>query len=75
MLIKSGWFFLSIQRLSEDSNAAVAAAASAAIVELRKQWELEDGDSLTFTVNQQNHQKKISDGNNSQIMNLNEEED
>ncbi|KAF3332656.1 hypothetical protein FCM35_KLT02233 [Carex littledalei] len=41
-----------LQRLANDSNPAVAAAASKAINELRKQWELEEGDSLTFKMNQ-----------------------
>ncbi|XP_078176930.1 senescence-associated family protein isoform X2 [Carex rostrata] len=41
-----------LQRLANDSNPAVAAAASKAINELKKQWELEEGDSLTFKMNQ-----------------------
>lgn len=40
------------QRLAEDSNPAVAAAASKAIYELKKQWEIEEGDSWRFTVDQ-----------------------
>ncbi|KAL5811804.1 hypothetical protein ACOSQ3_026754 [Xanthoceras sorbifolium] len=39
-----------LQRLAEDSNPAVAAAASKAIYELKKQWEIEEGDSWRFTM-------------------------
>ncbi|CAA6665371.1 unnamed protein product [Spirodela intermedia] len=38
-------------RLAEDRNPAVAAAASKAIDELRRQWALEEGDSLQFMLN------------------------
>ncbi|KAL6640186.1 hypothetical protein ACP70R_022035 [Stipagrostis hirtigluma subsp. patula] len=41
-----------LQRLAQDSNYAVASAASRAIDELKKQWELEEGDSLRFVMNQ-----------------------
>ncbi|XP_023527651.1 uncharacterized protein LOC111790816 isoform X3 [Cucurbita pepo subsp. pepo] len=41
-----------LQRLAEDSNPAIASAASKAIKELKKQWEIEEGDSWSFTVNQ-----------------------
>ncbi|KAK6913539.1 hypothetical protein RJ641_023140 [Dillenia turbinata] len=41
-----------LQRLAEDSNPAIAAAASKAISELKKQWELEEGDSWRFMMNQ-----------------------
>ncbi|GAB4828650.1 Senescence-associated protein spa15, chloroplastic [Ancistrocladus abbreviatus] len=41
-----------LQRLAEDSNPAVARAASRAIHELKKQWEIEEGDSWRFMVNQ-----------------------
>ncbi|KAK7276242.1 hypothetical protein RIF29_17379 [Crotalaria pallida] len=37
-----------LQRLAEDSNPAIAAAASRAIYELKKQWEIEEGDSWRF---------------------------
>lgn len=40
------------QRLSEDSNPAIARAANKAIYELKKQWEIEEGDSWRFTVSQ-----------------------
>jgi hypothetical protein len=38
--------------LAQDPNYAVARAASRAIDELKKQWELEEGDSLRFVMNQ-----------------------
>ena len=41
-----------MQRLAQDPNYAVARAASRAIDELKKQWELEEGDSLRFVMNQ-----------------------
>ncbi|CAN6341446.1 unnamed protein product [Urochloa humidicola] len=41
-----------LQRLAQDPNYAVASAASRAIDELKKQWELEEGDSLRFVMNQ-----------------------
>ncbi|KAJ6824958.1 uncharacterized protein M6B38_381005 [Iris pallida] len=41
-----------LQRLADDSNSAIAAAASKAIDELKQQWELEEGDSLRFMMNQ-----------------------
>lgn len=41
-----------LQRLAQDSNYTVAMAASRAIDELKKQWELEEGDSLRFVMNQ-----------------------
>ncbi|KAM1078474.1 hypothetical protein TB2_025164 [Malus domestica] len=41
-----------LQRLAEDSNPAIAAAASKAIFELKKQWKIEEGDSWRFTMNQ-----------------------
>jgi len=40
-----------LQRLAQDSNPAIAAAASKAIEELKQQWELEEGDSLRFLMN------------------------
>ncbi|KAL1215247.1 Senescence-associated protein AAF [Cardamine amara subsp. amara] len=40
-----------LQRLAEDSNPAISAAASKAIIELKKQWEVEEGDSLRFMMN------------------------
>ncbi|KAM3241411.1 hypothetical protein ACQJBY_054401 [Aegilops geniculata] len=41
-----------LQRLAQDSNPAVASSAARAIGELRKQWELEEDDSLRFVMNQ-----------------------
>ncbi|KNA25538.1 hypothetical protein SOVF_005890 [Spinacia oleracea] len=41
-----------LQRLAEDSDPIVAAAASSAIYELKQQWDIEEGDSMTFTLNQ-----------------------
>ncbi|KAG9140903.1 hypothetical protein Leryth_010434 [Lithospermum erythrorhizon] len=42
-----------LQRLAEDSNPAIAAAASKTIAELKRHWEIEKGDSWTFMVNQE----------------------
>lgn len=44
------WFLL--QRLAEDSNPVIAAAASKAIYELKKQWEIEEGDSWMFMMDE-----------------------
>ncbi|KAL3525003.1 hypothetical protein ACH5RR_013375 [Cinchona calisaya] len=41
-----------LQRLAEDSNPAIAAAASRTINELKRQWEIEEGDNWRFMVNQ-----------------------
>ncbi|KAL9233711.1 hypothetical protein vseg_008670 [Gypsophila vaccaria] len=41
-----------LQRLAEDSDPAVAAAASIAIHELKQQWEIQEGDSWRFMLNQ-----------------------
>ncbi|KAL3630224.1 Senescence-associated protein spa15, chloroplastic [Castilleja foliolosa] len=41
-----------LQRLAEDSNPAIAAAAANTIYELKKQWEIEEGDSWRFMMNQ-----------------------
>lgn len=41
-----------LQRLAEDSNPSIAAAASKAIYELKKQWEIEEGDSWKFMMDQ-----------------------
>ncbi|KAJ4909905.1 senescence-associated family protein [Raphanus sativus] len=43
-----------LQRLAEDSNPSIAAAASRAIVALKKQWEVEEGDALRFMMNLEN---------------------
>jgi hypothetical protein len=39
--------------LSEDSNPAIAVAASRTIYALKKQWEIEEGDSWRFMMNQE----------------------
>ncbi|CAA7040943.1 unnamed protein product [Microthlaspi erraticum] len=39
-----------LQRLAEDNNPAIAAAASKAIIALKKQWEVEEGDSLSLII-------------------------
>lgn len=44
------WFQL--QRLAEDSNPAIAVAASKAIYELKKQWEIDEGDSWRFMMDE-----------------------
>ncbi|KAK7385679.1 hypothetical protein VNO78_31473 [Psophocarpus tetragonolobus] len=41
-----------LQRLAEDSNPAIATAASKAIRELKKQWEIEEGDSWRFMMDE-----------------------
>ncbi|KAJ4706864.1 Senescence-associated family protein [Melia azedarach] len=40
-----------LQRLAEDSNPVIAAAAAKTIYELKKQWEIEEGDSWRFMMN------------------------
>ncbi|XXG54222.1 hypothetical protein AAC387_Pa03g2163 [Persea americana] len=42
-----------LQRPAEDSNLAVAVAAFKAIDKLKRQWEIEEGDSWRFTMNNQ----------------------
>lgn len=39
-----------LQRLAQDSNPSIAAAASKAMYELKKQWEIEEGDNWRFTM-------------------------
>ncbi|CAM0945693.1 unnamed protein product [Alopecurus aequalis] len=51
-----------LQRLAQDSNYAVASSATRAIDELRKQWELEEGDSLRFVMNQNLAFEETDDG-------------
>ncbi|XP_057840711.1 senescence-associated protein AAF, chlorolplastic-like [Cryptomeria japonica] len=41
-----------LQRLARDSNPAVGAAASKAIEELRRQWQIEEGDTLLFSMDE-----------------------
>lgn len=54
-----------LQRLAQDPNYAVARAASSAIDELKKQWELEEGDSLRFVMNQNLASEDTDDDDNS----------
>lgn len=49
-----------LQRLAEDSNPAIAAAASKAIYELKKQWEIEEGDSWRFMMDENTMEEKGS---------------
>lgn len=44
-------FLVLLQRLAEDSNPVIAAAAAKTIYELKKQWEIEEGDSWRFMMN------------------------
>lgn len=53
-----------LQRLAEDSNPAIAAAASKAIYELKKQWEIEEGDSWRFMVSQNIMEEGSEEDNN-----------
>ncbi|KAM6567174.1 senescence-associated protein AAF, chloroplastic isoform X1 [Cannabis sativa] len=53
-----------LQRLAEDSNPTIAAAASKAIYELKKQWEIEEGDSWRFMVNQNNMKQGSEEADN-----------
>lgn len=58
-------FIICLQRLAEDSNPAIAAAASKTIFELKKQWEIEEGDSWRFMMNQMS-EVDIREGNDSE---------
>lgn len=49
-----------LQRLAEDSNPAIAAAASKAIYELKKQWEIDEGDSWRFMMDENATEEKGS---------------
>ncbi|OIW02664.1 hypothetical protein TanjilG_29440 [Lupinus angustifolius] len=49
-----------LQRLAEDSNPAIASAASKAIYELKKQWEIEEGDSWRFMMDVNTMEEKQS---------------
>ncbi|CAO2150373.1 unnamed protein product [Urochloa humidicola] len=51
-----------LQRLAQDPNYAVATSASRTIDELKKQWELEEGDSLRFVMNQNLASEATDDG-------------
>ncbi|XP_040372806.1 senescence-associated protein AAF, chlorolplastic isoform X4 [Rosa chinensis] len=50
-----------LQRLADDSNPTIAAAATKAIYELKKQWEIEEGDNWRFTMNQYSMEEKGED--------------
>lgn len=45
-----------LQRLAEDSNPTIAAAASKAIYELKNQWQIKEGDTWRFMMNQNSAQ-------------------
>ncbi|KAK7300695.1 hypothetical protein RJT34_11543 [Clitoria ternatea] len=49
-----------LQRLAEDSNPAISAAASKAIYELKKQWEIEEGDSWRFMMDENTVEERES---------------
>ncbi|XP_061349354.1 senescence-associated protein AAF, chloroplastic isoform X4 [Gastrolobium bilobum] len=49
-----------LQRLAEDSNPAIAIAASKAIYELKKQWEIKEGDSWRFMMDENTMEEKQS---------------
>ncbi|KAI7752083.1 hypothetical protein M8C21_008384 [Ambrosia artemisiifolia] len=51
-MIKGYFGHLTLQRLAEDSNPTIAAAASKTISELKRQWEIEEGDNYRFMMNQ-----------------------
>jgi hypothetical protein len=51
-----------LHRLPQDPKYVFASAASRAIDELQKQWELEEGDSLRFVMNQNLASEAIDDG-------------
>lgn len=46
------YFHVCFQRLAGDSNPAIAAAASKTILALKKQWQIEEGDSWRFVMDQ-----------------------
>ncbi|KAB1208101.1 hypothetical protein CJ030_MR7G013042 [Morella rubra] len=50
-----------LQRLAEDTNPAISAAASKAIYELKKQWKIEEGDSWRFMMNQETNEEGSQD--------------
>ncbi|XP_012077815.1 senescence-associated protein AAF, chlorolplastic isoform X2 [Jatropha curcas] len=55
-----------LQRLAEDRNPAIAAAASKAIYELKKQWEIEEGDSWRFMMNQKFEEEEDNNDNDTE---------
>ncbi|KAA8547713.1 hypothetical protein F0562_004142 [Nyssa sinensis] len=57
-----------LQRLAEDRNPTIAAAASKAIYELKKQWEIEEGDSWRFMMNQKPTELDIKEADNDSAM-------
>ncbi|XP_051117509.1 senescence-associated protein AAF, chlorolplastic-like isoform X2 [Andrographis paniculata] len=44
-----------LQRLANDSNPAIAAAVSKTILELKKQWEIQEGDTWRFMMNEKSN--------------------
>ncbi|XP_027329230.1 senescence-associated protein AAF, chlorolplastic isoform X1 [Abrus precatorius] len=55
-----------LQRLAEDSNPAIASAASKAIYELKKQWEIQEGDSWRFMMDENFMEEKGSKGSDNE---------
>jgi hypothetical protein len=59
-----------LQRLAEDSNPAIAAAATKTINQLKKQWKIEEGDSWRFMMNQNPNQKDLDLGDEDDVEDL-----
>ncbi|MED6133691.1 hypothetical protein PIB30_030452 [Stylosanthes scabra] len=59
------------ERLAEDNNSAIAAAALKAIYELKKQWEIEEGDSWRFMMDESIMEEK--EGTNLRVKKIRDE--